>query len=39
MLGIKARDLFMRFYYADIPRVAVENPIPSKVFAMPEYTV
>lgn len=36
--GIKARDFFMAFYNADVPKVAIENPIPSKVFAMPAYT-
>lgn len=36
--GIKARDFFMAFYYAPIPLIAVENPIPSKVFCMPEYS-
>lgn len=38
MLGIQARDFFMRFWLADISMIAVENPIPSKVFAMPKYT-
>ena len=38
MLGIKARDFFMEFFRANIPFVAVENPLPSKVFAMPEYS-
>lgn len=38
ILGIQARDFFMRFWLADIPRIAVENPVPSCVFAMPEYT-
>lgn len=38
MLGIKARDFFMEFYRSSIPLVAVENPIPSKVFSMPPYT-
>ncbi len=38
MLGIKARDFFMEFWRANIPHVAVENPVPSKVFAMPEYS-
>lgn len=38
MLGIQARDFFMRFWLSDIPRVAVENPIPSRVFVLPEYT-
>lgn len=38
ILGIQARDFFMRFWLADVPQVAVENPTPSRVFAMPEYT-
>ena len=38
MLGITARDFFMRFWLADVPRIAVENPTPSRVFAMPPYT-
>ena len=38
MLGIKARDFFMEFYLANIPLVAVENPVPSKIFVMPEYS-
>lgn len=36
--GILGRDLFMRFLLSDIQRICVENPIPSKVFALPEYT-
>lgn len=36
--GILARDLFMRFWYADIPRVVIENPVPSKIFCLPEYS-
>lgn len=27
----------MRFWLADVPRIAVENPTPSRVFVMPEY--
>ena len=38
MLGIQGRDLFMRFWWADIPRICVENPVPSRVFCLPEYT-
>ena len=38
MCGIKARDFFMEFYRAPIPMKAIENPIPSKVFVMPEYS-
>ena len=36
--GISARDLFMRFWCADIPRVVIENPVPSKIFNLPEYS-
>lgn len=38
MLGIRGRDLFMRFWWADIPQICVENPVPSKVFCLPEHT-
>lgn len=38
MLGIQGRDLFMRFWWAEIPLICVENPVPSKVFCMPPYT-
>lgn len=38
MKGIRGRDLFMRFWWANIPRICVENPIPSKVFCLPPYT-
>lgn len=37
-LGLEAKDFFMAFLKADIPRVAVENPVSSRVFNMPEYT-
>lgn len=37
-MGIQARDLFMRFWLADVPRICVENPVPSRVFALPKYT-
>lgn len=30
MLGIQGRDLFMRFWWADIPLICVENPVPIK---------
>lgn len=38
MLGIQARDLFMRFWWCDIPRIAIENPVPSRVFCLPQYS-
>lgn len=36
--GIQAKDFFLRFLWADIPKIAVENPIPSSVYCLPKYT-
>lgn len=36
--GIRGRDLFMRFWWAEIDKICVENPVPSKVFGLPDYT-
>ena len=36
--GIMAKDFFLRFWWSDIPKIAVENPVPSKVYCLPEYT-
>lgn len=38
MQGILGRDLFMRFWWADVPRICIENPVPSKIFVLPPYT-
>ena len=38
MKGIHGRDLFMRFWWADIPKICIENPVPSKVLCLPAYT-
>lgn len=35
--GILGRDLFMQFFLAKIPRICIENPIPSRVFVLPKY--
>lgn len=34
--GIMARDLFLAFLRADCDRIAVENPVPMSVYALPE---
>ena len=34
--GILGRDLFMRILFADCDHIAVENPIPSSIFCIPE---
>jgi len=36
--GLLAKDFFMNFLNADCNKIAVENPVPSKVFEMPPYT-
>lgn len=36
--GLQAKKFFMHFLNADCEHIAVENPIPSKVFEMPPYT-
>ena len=37
-LGLEAKEFFMKLYNADCEHIAVENPIPSKVFDLPPYT-
>ena len=36
--GIIARDFFLALYNANVDRVAVENPTPSKLWQLPEYS-
>ena len=36
--GLEAKEFFMAFLNADCPRIAVENPVSSKVFEMPQHT-
>jgi len=36
--GMEARDFFLGLLNAQVPRVAVENPVPQKVFEMPPET-
>lgn len=36
--GLKAKEFFMEFFNADCEHIAVENPIPSKVYELPKYT-
>ena len=37
-LGLDAKAFFQAFLNADCPRIAVENPIPSSVYELPQYT-
>ena len=34
---MEARDFFMKFYEADCPRIAIENPTPMKIAKLPPY--
>jgi hypothetical protein len=36
--GIEAKEFFMMFYNADCPRIAIENPIPTRIYGLPRYT-
>lgn len=36
--GLKAKEFFMMFYNADCPRIAIENPTPSKIYNLPTKT-
>ncbi len=36
--AMKAKEFFMAFYNADVPRIAIENPTPMKLIGLPAYT-
>lgn len=36
--GMDGKEFFMAMLNADCPRIAVENPIPSSIYGLPEYT-
>ena len=36
--GFDAKEFFMTFLNADADKIAVENPIPSRVYRLPNYT-
>ena len=36
--GLKAKEFFMTILNADCDKIAIENPIPTKVFGLPPYT-
>lgn len=35
--AMEAKKFFMRFYEADCPRIAIENPTPMKLIGLPAY--
>lgn len=36
--GVKAREFFMKFFHANVDKICVENPYPSKIYHLPKYT-
>lgn len=36
--GLEGKDFFLKFLDADCPRIAVENPVSSRVYNMPQHT-
>lgn len=36
--AMEAKEFFMRFYNADCPKIAIENPTPMKIVDLPSYT-
>lgn len=34
--GQEAKEFFMKFYNADCPKIAIENPTPSKIYDLPK---
>ena len=36
-LGLQAKEFFMQLLFCDIPKICVENPVPSTVFDLPKY--
>ena len=36
--GLEAKAFFLNFYNADCPKIAVENPVSSRIYEMPPHT-
>ena len=36
--GLDAKEFFLKFLNCNIPKIVVENPIPSGVYRLPKYT-
>lgn len=34
---MEAKEFFMKFYHADCPKIAIENPVPMKLIGLPPY--
>lgn len=36
--GLTAKKFFMYFYSANVERICIENPVPTKIYNLPKYT-
>lgn len=36
--GLAAKEFFMAFYNANCNKICIENPIPSKIYELPQYS-
>jgi len=36
-LGMEGKDFFMKLLCCNIPKIAIENPVPSLIFGLPKY--
>lgn len=36
--GLKAKEFFLKFYNADCEKITIENPIPTRVYNLPQYS-
>jgi len=36
--GLEAKEFFMKFYNHDCKKIAIENPVSSRIFELPEYS-
>ena len=36
--GLEAKEFFMKFYHAECDKICIENPIPTKIYALPPYS-
>lgn len=36
--GLDAKEFFMAFYRADCEKICIENPVPTRIWELPEYT-
>ena len=36
--GLEAKKFFMEFFNADCDKIAIENPIPTRIYELPRYT-